>query len=49
MRRGESKAVRAAIENQPSGKIPRGRPRKRWVDGVCQDLRKLDIEDWRWR
>jgi len=47
MRRDESKAVRAAIEYQPSGKRPRGRPRKRWFDGVRQDLRTLDVEDWK--
>jgi len=34
MQRNESKAVRATIEYQPNGKRPRGRPRKRWVDGV---------------
>jgi hypothetical protein len=24
-----------------------GRPRKRWFDGVSQDLRTLDVEDWK--
>lgn len=43
----ESNAVRAAIEYKPSGKRPRGRPRKRWFNGVCQDLRTLDVEDWK--
>jgi len=47
MRRDESKAVRAVIQYQSSGKRPRGRPRKRWFDGVNQDLRTLDVEDWK--
>jgi hypothetical protein len=46
MQRGELKAVKAAIEYQPSERKPRGRPRKRWVDGVYQDLKALEVEDW---
>jgi hypothetical protein len=46
MRRDEAKAVRATIEYQLSGKRLRSRPRKRWFDGVSQDLRSLDVEDW---
>jgi len=41
------KAVKAAIEYRPSGKRPRGRPTKWRFDGVNQDLRALEVEDWR--
>lgn len=47
MLRGESKTVRATIEYQPSGNRPRDRPKKRWFDGVSQDLRTLDVDDWK--
>lgn len=46
MRRDESKAVRATMGYQPSRKRPKGRPRNRWIDGVSQDSRTLDVEDW---
>jgi len=31
---------------KPTGKRPRGRPKKRWKDGVKQDLEKLGILNW---
>ncbi|XP_025418887.1 uncharacterized protein LOC112689408 [Sipha flava] len=37
---------RAAIEYKPTGKRPRCRPKKRWMDGVQQDLEKLEVTDW---
>jgi len=27
-------------------KRPGGRPRKRWIDGVAEDLKEMGIEDW---
>jgi len=43
MRRDESKAVREAIEYQPSEKIPRDRPRKRCKLG----FKNTGCKDWK--
>ncbi|KAE9529651.1 hypothetical protein AGLY_011747 [Aphis glycines] len=42
MRRDESKTVKVVIEYQPSGKRPRGRPKKAIVRRGS-----LDVEDWK--
>uniref|UniRef100_A0A2S2P2T1 Endonuclease-reverse transcriptase n=1 Tax=Schizaphis graminum TaxID=13262 RepID=A0A2S2P2T1_SCHGA len=47
MRRGENETVRVALEWKPKGKRPKGRPRKRWIDVVEEDLKILGVEDWR--
>ncbi|XP_050527980.1 uncharacterized protein LOC126898076 [Daktulosphaira vitifoliae] len=46
MRREETNEVRASIEYKPTGKKPRGRPKKRWMDGMRQDLERLEATDW---
>jgi hypothetical protein len=46
MRRDETNEVRASIEYKPTGRRPRGRPKKRWMDGVRQDLERLEVTDW---
>ena len=46
MRREETNEVRAAIEYKPTGRRPRGRPKKRWMDGVQQDLERLEVTEW---
>jgi hypothetical protein len=40
-------AYRILVGN-PEGKIPLGRPRRRWVDNIKMDLRKIgwDGMDW---
>lgn len=38
IKREETNEARAAIEYKPTGRRPRGRPKKRWMDGVQQDL-----------
>jgi hypothetical protein len=44
MRRGESDTAKLALEWKPHGKRPRGRPRKRWIDVVEEDLRNMGID-----
>lgn len=34
------------MEWQPTGKRPRGRPRKRWMDGIRKDLKTLEVKIW---
>jgi len=46
MRREETNEVRAAIEYKPTGRRPRDRPKKRWIDGVQQDLERLEVTEW---
>jgi hypothetical protein len=35
--------TKATMDWQPEGKRPRGRPKKRWIDGIRQDLERLEI------
>jgi len=39
VRRRENEVVRAALEWKP--------PRKRWIDVVEEDLKIIEVEDWR--
>jgi len=47
VRRRENEIVRATLEWKPIGKRLRGRPRKRWMDVVEEDLKILGVENWR--
>ncbi|KAL4154225.1 hypothetical protein QTP88_002052 [Uroleucon formosanum] len=38
--------LKAAADWKPTGKRPRGCPKKRWIDAVKQDLEKLGILNW---
>lgn len=41
MRREETNEIRTSVKYKPIGSRPRGRLKKRWMDGVCQDLERL--------
>jgi hypothetical protein len=47
VRRRKNEVVRVALEWKPHGKRPRGRPKKRWIDVVEEDLKIIGVEDWR--
>jgi len=42
MHRNEKEMVRAVLEWKPTGKRPRGRPKKRWMDSL-EDFKKIGI------
>ena len=47
-RREEDCPIKATMNARPTGKRPLGRPKKRWLDEVMQDMEVLSIEgDWR--
>ncbi|KAL4098346.1 hypothetical protein QTP88_022976 [Uroleucon formosanum] len=46
MREGDDKITKTVLSWKPTGKRPRGRPRKMWMDVVEEDLR-IGNEDWR--
>jgi len=35
-----------ALKWKPQGKRPRGKPKKRWIDMVEEDLKTLGVENW---
>jgi hypothetical protein len=38
---GEERNVYRVLIGKPEGKIPPGRPRRRWEDGIRMDLRDI--------
>ncbi|KAL4090626.1 hypothetical protein QTP88_025425 [Uroleucon formosanum] len=47
MRRNEDDISRTILNWKPMGKRPRGRPRKRWMNVVEEDLERLEVQEWR--
>ena len=39
---GEGRAVHRVLVGKPEGKIPLGRPRRRWEDNIKMDFRKWE-------
>jgi hypothetical protein len=46
-RMNETRSVKKIFEGKLEGRIDRGRPRLRWINGVEDDLRKLGVKRWR--
>jgi hypothetical protein len=40
---GEERKVYKVLVGKPEGKIPLGRPRRRWEDGIRMDLREIGL------
>ena len=47
-RMGEERGVYRVLVGKPEGKIPMGRPRRRWVNNIRMDLQELGCGyvDW---
>jgi hypothetical protein len=45
---GEERKVYNVSVGKPEGKIPLGRPRRRWEDGIRMDLREIGLGDVDW-
>jgi hypothetical protein len=45
---GEGRNVYKVLVGKPEGRIPLGRPRRRWEDGVRMDLREIGWEGVEW-
>ena len=47
-RMGEGRGVRRVLVEKPEGKIPLGRPRRRWEDNIKKDLQEVGggCGDW---
>jgi hypothetical protein len=45
---GEGRGVYRVLVGRPNGKIPLGRPRRRWEDNIKLDLREIGIDVANW-
>ena len=46
-RMDKQRGVQKAYSQKPEGRRLPGRPRKRWIDDVEDDLKKLGVRGWR--
>jgi hypothetical protein len=44
---GHLKDSKRILEWKPMGSRPLGRPRMRWLDDVCDDLKVLKVRNWK--
>jgi hypothetical protein len=44
----EERKVYKVLVGKPEGKIPLGRPRRRWEDGIRMDLRDIGLGNVDW-
>jgi hypothetical protein len=47
MRKDEKRMPKRVLEWKPMGRRIRGRPRKRWIEDVEEDIQKMGIRGWR--
>jgi hypothetical protein len=45
---GERRGVHRVLVRKPEGKIPLGRPRRRWEDNIEMDLEEVECGDMDW-
>jgi hypothetical protein len=45
-RRGERTCAYRVFVEKPEGKVPLGRPRRRWEDNIKVDLQEVGDMDW---
>jgi hypothetical protein len=45
---GERRDVYRVLVGRPEGKIPLGRPRRRWEDSIKMNLREIGIDGVNW-
>lgn len=43
----ENSTVKPVMSSKPTGKRPRGRPRKRWIDVMENNFEIIGVEEWR--
>jgi hypothetical protein len=39
--------VKRMLEWKPMGSLWTGRPRIRWLDDVCNDMKVMDVKNWK--
>lgn len=46
MRGNDDNIVKIVMSWRPTEKRPRGRPRKKWMNEVEEDLKRVGMNDW---
>jgi hypothetical protein len=45
---GEGRGAYRILVGRPEGKMPLGRPRRRWEDNIKMELREINIDEANW-